>query len=239
MKVSSSSLTTFESCPKMYEAKYLLEYVEPYSERGRLGTAFHETMSSIYEKQMFDLEDVLKTYHELRTEFEMISDVVWSEGFPLIQRWYAGVVGRKWLVKPKLCEHKFEFEMASNLVISGRIDLVIVVGDKTYIIDWKTARGRPNIDKLRASPQLMFYSLACKKIFDIDGIPILYYVRSGDAYSFEYQIPDYRKLLDRTLRMQTIVESGKFEAIKNDACRYCPLHEDCETRKQRKRRTYK
>jgi len=243
MRVSSSSLSNFEECPRMYEAKYVLEIDEPFSERGALGSAFHETVSKTYDASYdtgsFDRQEVIKTYHELRAKYPNISDEVWQEGFPLLQRWYTGVTRRRWLVKPDLCEYKFVFEIAPGIDISGKIDLVITVRDKTYIIDWKTARGTPNVERLKTEPQMMFYAMACKKLFDIDGKPVLYYVRTDGAYSFEYQIPDYRSLMQRVLVMQETVQGGEYEATKNDSCRYCPLYEECETRRQRKSRKYK
>lgn len=239
LRISSSSLSTFEECPRMYQAKYILKAEEPISERGLLGSAFHETVSKVYDNETFDRKDVIDTYHKLRDDYSDISDEVWQEGFPLLQRWYTGVTRRKWLVKPRLCEYKFVFGLAPGIDVSGKIDLVITVNEKTYIIDWKTARGKLNVEKLKTEAQLMFYTLACKKIFGFDGNPILYYVRMDGAYSFTYEIPDYRSLLQRVFVMQEAIERGKYVATKNNSCQYCPLYDVCETRRQRKKRVYK
>jgi CRISPR/Cas system-associated exonuclease Cas4 (RecB family) len=237
IRVSASSLATIEQCPRNYQLKYLLGVEEPFSERGLLGSAIHDTIKMVYDEENFERENVIDTYHNLRGvgEYATVSDDVWQEGFPILQRWFTGVTKRGWLVKPILCEDRFEFEIAPGITVSGKIDLVIAVKGKIYIIDWKSARGKPSEARLKKDPQLMIYSVACKAVHSLDGMPLLYYIRSDAVFGFTFEIHQYRALVGRMLAMKDTIENENFVATKNDYCQYCPEYEICETRKIRRR----
>jgi len=215
----------------MYQISYIQGVESPLSERGELGTAIHTAIQEIYVAEKFERKFLLDAFHKMRNKFPIISDEVWKEGFPLLQRWFTGASKRGWLKKPLMCEGRFEIALSSQVTMTGKIDLVIPSKDDLLVIDWKTARGVPKESRLMKEPQMVFYSLACRYLFgrDVRNLKsILYFIRSDSAFGFRFNLPDFRFLAERIFKMKEDIDDGNFPTTKNDSCQYCPSASTCE-----------
>lgn len=182
-----------------------------------------------YEKQIIDIiEDGEYNF----SEFDKI------QGYSLIKKIYPMLVERDWLVPPKVFDGKvgaeiwFSFKFEAHPIyepnIVGKIDLIIEK-EGVNVIDWKT--GKNQVEKIEDSIQLILYSAALLKVFNIDEESLyLVYPNSGDCLKFTVKNNHYEILKKKIMTMLDVLHSKIFKKMENQYCKYCEYQEICEGR---------
>lgn len=133
---SFSKMMTFETCPRQYEAKYVLKSV-PFvqNEAAKWGDDVHKALEN-----------------NLRYGMEMPSNMAMYQRFADAVRRFSGeiVAERQVAVNPHLMETGY---FDGDVWVRAKIDVTIINGNKAKVLDWKTG-------KMKDDPkQLMFYAL--------------------------------------------------------------------------------
>lgn len=130
---SHTALTTFETCPRQYEAKYITKEV-----------AFKDTPATLFGKEVHAaLEDAIgkgKPLSGVHKRLQPIVDTVMSK--PADQRYVELKIGLA--EDGSACEY-FDKKVWCRLVI----DLLVLRGDTAWVIDWKTGKRKPDSEQLK------------------------------------------------------------------------------------------
>ena len=208
---SYSALKTFETCPKQYyHTKILKEFPFQETEDTRYGKQFHKAC-----------EDYIRSGTALPNRFSFIKPVL-----------------DELLAKPgrKLCEERLgitedlkpcEF-FDKNVWFRGIIDLLIIDGDRAFVVDYKTGKtaryADPDQLELMAMCVFKHYPIVKKVnaglMFVIANafIKETYIVQDADALWVKY--------LTRQGRINTAHETGVWNPKSSGLCkRHCPVLE--------------
>jgi RecB family exonuclease len=237
MRMSYSALNSYEKCPLAYRFQYVdgLE-VEP-TPYLSFGKSLHSALEWLYDRSTPDPPTL--------EGFLSFLDSCWtSEGYatPDEERSYLDH-GREVLTRfyykniepfrlPVAVEERFELDKGS-FVLSGVIDRVDRNPDGSYeIIDYKTSRRLPEINRLRDDLQLPIYQLACQEVWGITPSKLsFYYVVHNQRYSTRpYDDNRLELVLERLHAAAEAIARGDFPATPNRLCPWCSYQDICPER---------
>lgn len=213
IKWSYSSLGLFQQCPrKYYHLRVLKDIKEPESEAMMYGKIVHEA-AELYVRDGKELPEKFM-------QFKPILDVL------------------KAIPGKKLCEFKMGLTkdiepcdfFDKDVWFRGVADLVIIDGDKAYVVDYKTGKSSQYAD----TKQLELMALAIYKHF-----PKVRFVKAGLAFLVceDFVKADYArkdapmtwlKWIQETDRLEAAHTTGVWNPKPNFTCRKFCLVKDCE-----------
>jgi DNA helicase-2/ATP-dependent DNA helicase PcrA len=165
LKLSASSMKTFDQCPKKYYYNYIAKEPRKQWDHFDLGNLCHKALEIFHEK--YKIEGTSKrtlaklmsySFTEARKEFPNISNTLLAEAKDLIKDYLKTISGGN-MPLVKGVETSFNFNISDNVLVRGFLDRVDVLKDgKFHIVDYKTTKNAKYLDPF----QLLIYGLWLK-----------------------------------------------------------------------------
>jgi putative RecB family exonuclease len=252
MRVSYSSIDTYQNCPLKYKFREIDRIKEPKSKEAVFGTLIHSVMKYIHTPSLLspNMEQALdyfsKSWNSEVYENEMEERAAFTQGVTIIQNYYSKNKPSDYTIVDLESRFAIEIGDAENKhIVSGIIDRIDKTQDGYEIIDYKTARKMPSQDKVDNDIQLSIYLKAFlnrypKEIDRLDKITVsLYYLKHNVKLSSKRTLEQLVTLEKTFLDVIKLIEEEKFDPILSPLCdwcgyqKICPLwkHKFTETRK--------
>lgn len=253
MRISYSTLDTYQNCPLKYKFREINKIKEPKSKEAVFGTLIHSVLKYVHTPALLapSIEQALdyfaKGWNSEVYGNEMEERAAFTQGVSIIQNYLAHNKPADYTIID--LESRFAIEIGNEEtgkhIVSGIIDRIDKTGDGYEIIDYKTTRKMPSQDKVDNDIQLSIYLKAFldrypKEIDRLDRITVsLYYVKHGVKLSSKRTKEQLETLEKTFLDVIKSIEVGKFDPLLSPLCDWCgyqnicPLwkHKFAETRK--------
>jgi putative RecB family exonuclease len=233
MKLSYSSINTYETCP----AKYRFQYQDKMPTRGSpaltFGDVLHRTLHRFHDRPV----PVAPSLEEL---LEMLESEWQGDGFrdPSEEQLYLDHA-RQILTGyhrenadsfriPAALEFRFTIEV-EGVQLNGMIDRMDRIPGGGYeIIDYKTNRRLPPKAVVDRDLQLSLYYLAAREIWGIEPERLtLYYLLPGQRMTTFRTPADADDLRRRIGTVAERIAAGMFEPRQNPLCDWCDFQHVC------------
>lgn len=201
---SHTSVSTFQTCPKQYHAKYITKEIK-----------FEETEATIYGNRMHEAME-----NRLRDKAVLPSEFIALEGIALTVENMKGNlrVEMELAITRDLAPTGF---FSPDVWLRGKAD-VIVFNQETgllRIFDWKTGKPKEDMQQLKIMAVTAFYT-----IHDVKKIRVAFvYTKTGDVDQREFsieQVPELvAELRHETLRVELAHVRGLFLPQPNGLCK--------------------
>lgn len=253
MRLSYSSMDTYQTCPLKYKFREIDRIPEPKSKEAVFGTLVHAVLKYAHTPALLPptveqaIDFFSKGWNSEIYESELEERAAFSQGVQIIQNYYAKNRIADYTIVD--LESRFAIEIGNEQVgkhiISGIVDRIDKTEEGYEIIDYKTTRRMPSQDKVDNDLQLSIYLKAFlarypKEIANLDKITVsLYFLKHGVKLSSKRTREQLEALEQNFLSVIQDIEAAKFEPILNPLCdwcgyqKICPLwkHKFVETRK--------
>ncbi len=233
MRLSYSSINTYETCPAKFKFQYEDRVPQSRSPALAFGDSLHRALHLFHNRPV----PVPPSLEELHDMLEMS----WvSEGFvdESEERMYRDH-GRQVLAQyhrenaaeyriPAALEFRFTIQV-EGVELSGIIDRMDRIPGGGYeIIDYKTNRRLPPQARIDRDLQLSVYHLAAKEVWGIEPERLtLYYLLPGQRMTTGRTAADVDELRRRIATVAERITAGKFEPRQNPLCDWCEYQSLC------------
>ncbi|MDP9296928.1 MAG: PD-(D/E)XK nuclease family protein [Actinomycetota bacterium] len=233
MRLSYSSINTYETCPAKFKFQYEDRLPGTASPALSFGDSLHRALYRFHNRPV----PVAPSAEELQ---EMLEGVWVAEGYrsEAEESTYLDH-GRQVLAQyhlenaadyriPAALEFRFSIEV-EGVQINGTIDRMDRIPGGGYeIIDYKTNRRLPPSSRIEKDLQLSMYHLAAKEVWGIEPERLtLYYLLPGQRMSTTRTVQDVDELRRRIATVAERVAAGKFEPRENPLCDWCDYKAMC------------
>jgi putative RecB family exonuclease len=233
VRLSYSSINTFETCPAKYRFQYEDRLPTAPSPALSFGDSLHRALHLFHSRPV----PVPPTLDELH---EMLESVWVRDGFrdESEERTYREH-GRAVLTQyhrenaaayriPAALEHRFTIEV-EGVSLSGVIDRMDRIPGGGYeIIDYKTNRRLPPQQRIDRDLQLSIYHLAAREVWGIEPERLtLYYLLPGQRMTTVRTRADVDDLRRRIGVVAERIVAGRFEPRQNPLCDWCEYQHLC------------
>ena len=227
--VSVTGLVTYATCPKRYYWTEVDRLPRRPGPGARRGTRLHRRIE-LHNRGMIPFDDLDEELYD-RSPDEASAESRATEG-----GWQA-FLGSPYATRtPVYVEVPFEFHLASDIRIRGRVDAVYPHGDRGWeIVDFKSGR-RPG--RAPDDIQLRAYAVAARDGGLGAAAPeslSVSFVYLGDGLEVLGQEADEAWLQEATDRILELVENiraERFDPEPSPACRTCDFHHVCPEGKE-------
>lgn len=237
LKLSASSIGTYEKCPKKYHYQYIEK--PPVAEQDwshlEFGKCAHRVLELFHKDLCDNVRDpteypliMKKSFKEALTEFDM--DILKPELNSLkdVLQSYLTKINQKGLPRVIANELNFDFKIG-EYTVRGFIDRIDKIEDGYYkVVDYKTNKN----PKYLSNFQLLLYALAIKEIYPdaqkIDGAYVLL-KHSCDTLEYAFEEKDYQETIDKVLKVgKSIDTSIEWEKKPSILCNWCDYQSLCQ-----------
>jgi putative RecB family exonuclease len=233
MRLSYSSINTYETCPAKWRFQYEQRLPTQPSPALSFGDSLHRALYRFHNRPV----PVAPSLEEL---LEGLDGVWVREGYsdPSEERTYRDH-GEQVLANyhrdnadayriPAALEHRFQIDV-EGVQVSGVIDRMDRIPGGGYeIIDYKTNRRLPPKARVDQDLQLSVYFLAAREIWGIEPECLtLYYLLPGQRMSTVRSAADADELRRRIATVAERIEAGRFEPRENPLCNWCDYQRIC------------
>jgi putative RecB family exonuclease len=233
MKLSYSSINTYETCP----AKYRFQYEDRVPTRASPALAFGDSLHRALHRFHDRPVPVAPSMGDL---LAWLDDVWVSEGFgdEAEERLYRDH-GREVLARyhrenadeyriPAALEYRFQVQV-EGVTLSGVIDRMDRLPGGGYeIIDYKTNRRLPPQARVETDLQLSLYHLAAREIWGIEPERLtLYFLLPGHRMTTTRSPAAIDDLRRRVATVAERIGAGRFEPRENPLCDWCDFQHLC------------
>lgn len=233
MRLSYSSINTYETCPAKYRFQYEERLPAAPSPALSFGDSLHQALYRFHNRPVPvapPLEELLE-----------VLDAVWvADGFRDLSEEQTYLDhGRQVLAQyhrenagsyriPAALEFRFQIEV-EGVQVSGVIDRMDRIPGGGYeIIDYKTNRRLPPQRRIDEDLQLSVYHLAAREVWGIEPERLtLYYLLPGQRMTTTRTSADVDTLRRRIATVAERIEAGKFEPRQNPLCDWCDFQARC------------
>jgi putative RecB family exonuclease len=242
MRLSYSSISTYETCPRKFRFQYEDRVPGRPSPALSFGDSLHRALHRFHDRPV----PVAPSLPEL---LDTLEDVWVSEGYSGVaeERLYRDH-GREVLSRyhadnamayriPAVLEHRFSVEV-EGVTLNGIIDRMDRLPGGGYeIIDYQTNRRLPPKAVVERDLQLSLYHLAAREIWGIEPERLtLYYLLPGQRMSTSRSTDDVDALRRRVATVAERIEAGRFEPVENPLCGWCDYQHLCPVFRHRHER---
>jgi putative RecB family exonuclease len=233
MRLSYSSINTYETCPAKYRFQYEERLPSAPSAALSFGDSLHQALHRFHSRPV-PVAPSIEELHE-------ILEAVWvGEGFADVseEQMYLDH-GRQVLAQyhrenadhyriPAALEFRFQIDV-EGVTLSGVIDRMDRIPGGGYeIIDYKTNRRLPPQSRINDDLQLSIYALAAREVWGIEPERLtLYYLLPGQRMSTTRGAREIDELRRRIATVAERIEAGKFEPRQNPLCDWCDFQALC------------
>ena len=233
MRLSYSSINTYETCPAKFRFQYEERLPQSPSPALSFGDSLHRALHRFHDRPV----PVAPSLPELLD----ILDAVWvSDGFAdaseemayhdhgrrVLEQYHHENAGSYRI--PAALEFRFQIE-AEGVTLSGVIDRMDRIPGGGYeIIDYKSNRRLPPQDRIDGDLQLSIYFLAAREVWGIEPEKLtLYYLLPGERMSTTRTAGDVDALRRRIGTVAERIAAGRFEPHVNPLCGWCDYQPVC------------
>lgn len=241
MNYSFSAISSFKSCPKSFEFKYLKRIPEAFQSIERhLGSCVHETLRWLYERRMKDKDS---SFDQLKEQFDKFwngkelkqarivkqntdLDDYYGIGTDQVCRFFQNVF-QKDVSKTLSLEQKFEILLDDQIRYVGIIDRVARQTDSVIrITDFKTGKVDHPLDDL----QLPSYALYILSETGDDKVEICFEdLRTQRTVVAEFGRNEINRVRSELLEEISILQKAKsFDPRPSVLCQWCGYNNVCE-----------
>lgn len=241
MRISYSSLETYQNCPLKYKFKEIDHLKEPKSKEAVFGSTLHETMKFIHTPGILSptldqaMEHFANAWNPAVFDSPDEERAAFSQGVKIIQDYYRKNNPADFNVAN--LESRFQIEIkdaeSNSHIISGIIDRIDKTEDGWEIIDYKTTKKMPSQESVENNIQLSVYLKGFldrypKEIENLSKIKVsLYYLKHGVKLSAARSAEQLEKCEQTFLDTIKLIESGKFEPVISPLCDWCGFQSRC------------
>jgi RecB family exonuclease len=233
MRLSYSSISTYETCPAKYRFQYQERLPTGTSPALAFGDSLHRALHRFHDRPV----PVAPSLEELHA---MLEDLWVGDGYgdPEEEALYLDHA-RQVLAEyhrenaaafriPAALEFRFTIEV-EGVELNGVIDRMDRIPGGGYeIIDYKTSRRLPPKAVVDRDLQLSVYYLAAKQIWGIEPERLtLYFLLPGERMTTVRTPTDADDLRRRIATVAERIAAGKFEPRQNPLCDWCEFQPVC------------
>jgi RecB family exonuclease len=233
MRLSYSSIDTYETCPAKFKFAYEDRLPRRPSPALSFGDSLHRALQCFHNRPV--------PVPPARDELLEMLDAVWvSDGYrdaseERTYRDHARQVLVQYHVEnaeryriPVALEFRFSIEI-EGVQVNGMIDRMDRLPGGGYeIIDYKTNRRLPPLSRVERDLQLSIYHLAAREVWGIDPERLtLYYLLPGQRMTTTRTPEDVDELRARIATVAERIGAGKFEPRENPLCDWCDYQAMC------------
>jgi putative RecB family exonuclease len=233
MKLSYSSIDTYETCPAKFKFAYEDRLPRRPSPALSFGDSLHRALQLFHNRPV----PVPPGREEL---LEMLEAVWVSDGYrdaseERTYRDHARQVLAQYHLEnaeqyriPVALEFRFSIDI-EGVQVNGMIDRMDRLPGGGYeIIDYKTNRRLPPLSRIERDLQLSIYHLAAREVWGIDPERLtLYYLLPGQRMTTSRTPADVDDLRSRIATVAERIAAGKFEPRENALCDWCDYQALC------------
>lgn len=239
LKLSASSMKTYDQCPKKYFYNYIAKEPRKKWAHFDLGNLCHRTLEifhQIYIKEGTGKRTLSKimahSFKEARKEFPNMSNELVAEAKQLVGQYLSSLtVGNMPHVKG--VETEFRFNIAEDILIRGFLDrLDILNSGMFHILDYKTTKNTRYLDEF----QLLLYGLWLKHEYpDVNEFKASYVLlrHKSKLKSYIFNTEDIdkvrKKVVDYANKINNSIKEDIWTPIPTKLCSYCDFKEICPT----------
>ena len=253
MRLSYSSIDTYQSCPLKYKYREIDKIPEPKSKEALFGTLIHSTMKFIHTPALLSptfeqaIDHFSRGWRDDVFDSPLEERAAFTQGVDMIRRYYeSNDIASAVIVD---LESRFQIEIGNEKlgqhIIAGSIDRIDKTADGYEIIDYKTTKKMPPQSKVDEDLQLTVYLKAFLERYPaererIGNITVsLYFLKHGVKLSAKRTMEDLARLDERVFEVIEHIQKEAFEPNLSPLCdwcgfqKICPLwkHKFAETRK--------
>lgn len=238
IKLSASSIKTYEQCPKKYYYNYIERIPQKEHDYFELGNLCHETLEffhDIYSKEgnKFDTLNKLMShcFGLARAEHPNIKSEIVAEARQLLLDYLKSVVDNG-MPNVQATELPFNFQIGDDILIRGFIDRLDLLEDGIFqIIDYKTTKNPKYLEPM----QLLIYGLALKRNYpEVENFKAAYILlkHNGKLKDYTFNTEDLSKVEKEIIHYgKTIREENEWLPMPSRLCDWCDFKDICEAHK--------
>jgi putative RecB family exonuclease len=233
MRLSYSSISTYETCPAKYRFQYEERLPTGSSPALAFGDSLHRALYRFHDRPV-PVAPSIEELHEM-LEGEWSSDGYRDPSEEALYREHGHQVLAEYHKEnadsfriPAALEFRFTVQV-DGVELSGMIDRMDRIPGGGYeIIDYKTSRRLPPKAVVDRDLQLSLYYLAAKEIWGIEPERLtLYYLLPGQRMTTFRTPQDVEDLRRRIATVAERIAAGKFEPRQNPLCDWCDFQRAC------------
>lgn len=233
MRLSYSSINTYETCPAKYRFQYEERLPTAPSPALSFGDSLHRALHRFHARPVPiapSLGELLETLDEV-----WVSDGYADQAEEAAYRDHARQVLAQYHREnaeayriPAALEFRFEIEV-EGVTLSGVIDRMDRIPGGGYeIIDYKTNRRLPPRERVERDLQLSIYHLAAREVWGIEPERLtLYYLLPGQRMTTARTRAHIDELRRRIATVAERIAAGRFEPKQNPLCDWCAFRPRC------------
>jgi putative RecB family exonuclease len=240
MRISYSTLETYQNCPLKYKFQEIDHIKVPKSKEAVFGSTIHSTMKFIHAPGILSptldqaMEHFGNSWNPAVFDSEEEERAAFTQGIKIIQDYYQKNNPANFNIID--LETRFQIEIGegeNKHIVSGIIDRIDRIEDGYEIIDYKTTKKMPSQEKVDNDLQLSVYLNAFlsrypKEAENLDKLKVsLYYLKHGVKLSSTRTLDHLKNSQQLFLDTIKIIESGKFEPIVSPLCDWCGYQNRC------------
>jgi RecB family exonuclease len=233
MRLSYSSISTYERCPAQYRFQYEDRLPVSSSPALSFGESLHRALRRFHDRPVPVAPSLAEL--NLMLDDEWVSEGYRDPGEEGLYRDHAHQVLAQYHREnaesfriPAALEHRFTIQV-EGVEVQGTIDrLDRIPGGGYEIIDYKTNRRLPPRVAVDRDLQLSVYHLAAQEIWGIEPERLtLYYLLPGERMTTSRSRKDSDELRRRISVVAERIAAGKFEPRQNPLCDWCDYQARC------------
>lgn len=234
IKLSASSMKTYEQCPKKYYYTYIEKVPRKEWDHFDLGNLCHKTLEIFHRIYMNDgnkmgsLNKLMThSFATAKKEFEKIPPNLKDEAKELLLN-YLKIVSTKGMPLVKGVETPFNFKVNDEILIRGFIDRLDVSKDGIFrILDYKTTKNVKYLDTF----QLLIYGLWLKNEYpDLEKFRASYVLlrHNSKTKDYEFNLEDLKKVEKEIISYAGKIKTeNQWVPIPTALCNWCDFKEIC------------
>mgnify|MGYP003639150873 FL=1 len=229
---SPSKLNVFDECPAKFRYKYVHYLPEEYNkslsrDALQFGSYIHKILEdgvdATSEEELFEHAKRLRETYHFKSRDKDVEKCIKN-----FFKFNAA------LEETVSTEMKFKITVREDLELNGIIDRVVKSPNGRYlVIDYKTSKREKTKRELYNDPQLMIYTAAMAKMFEVKVTDIIvahYYPITGNLVTVKYLPQHVNGFLKRVDAKKWIIrkkKEGEFKPRRNQYCDWCGYKELC------------
>jgi RecB family exonuclease len=233
MRLSYSSISTYETCPAKYQFQYEERLPTSTSPALSFGDSLHRALRRFHDRpvpvppSLAELHDMLQSEWVSDGFRDPTEEQVYYDHATQVLTDYHRANADSFRI-PAALEHRFAVEV-DGIQVGGVIDRMDRIPGGGYeIIDYKTSRRLPPKAVVDRDLQLSLYYLAAKEVWGVEPERLtLYYLLPGERMTTFRTAADTDDLRRRIATVAERIEAGKFEPRQNPLCDWCDFQALC------------
>jgi RecB family exonuclease len=233
MRLSYSSISTYETCPAKYRFQYEERLPTGSSPALAFGDSIHRALRRFHDRPvpvappLDELQEILDGEWVSEGYRDASEEKLYFDHAQQVLTEYHRANADSFRI-PAALEHRFAVDV-EGVQVGGVIDRMDRIPGGGYeIIDYKTSRRLPPKAVVDRDLQLSLYYLAAKEVWGVEPERLtLYYLLPGERMTTSRTAADADDLRRRIATVAERIEAGKFEPRQNPLCDWCEFQALC------------